>query len=150
MHAVIRRYRVRLGTVTEAARYADRWFLPLVREIPGYGAYYLMAAGNNVLASVGFFETPAGADAAARLAHEWFGKEWGSFLPLPPEVITGEVLVPAAATAQPQAGRRWFGDRRRTTVLASRDTERRTGSDRRRPLDRRGDFAPLFEQQAAS
>jgi hypothetical protein len=113
-----------------------------------------MAAGNNVLASVGLFETAEGASAAARLAHEWFGKEWGSFLPLPPEVITGEVLAPAAATAQRQTGRRWLADRRKNAGLVGlgtwSETERRAGSDRRGGFLRNGDFAPLFEQQAAS
>jgi hypothetical protein len=153
MNVVIQRYRVRLGAVAEAARYADKWFLPLVREIPGFVGYYLMAAGNGVLASMGLFETPEGADAAAQLAHEWFGKEWGSFRPLPPEVITGKVLVPTGTPAQPQTGRRWLADRRGTAALIgsgmSNETERRTGTDRRRGFDRRSAFAPLFEQQVA-
>jgi len=41
MHAVIRRYRVRLGTMEQAARYAEKWFLPLVRAFlaaSGYGS----------------------------------------------------------------------------------------------------------------
>ena len=36
MHAVIRRYRVRLGTVAQAVRYAEKQFVPLVRRIPGF------------------------------------------------------------------------------------------------------------------
>lgn len=152
MHVVIQRYRVRLGAVTEAARYADKWFLPLVRQIPGFGACCLVAAGEGVLACIGVFETAEGSETAARLAHEWFGKEWGSFRPLPPEVIAGEVLAQAAA-GQTETGRRWNADRRNTTVLVgaggSSEIERRSGNDRRRGFDRRADFAPLFEQQAA-
>jgi hypothetical protein len=152
MHVVIQRYRVRLGVVADAARYADKWFLPLVREIPGFMACYLMEAGNGVLASIGLYETPAGAETAAQLAHEWFAKEWGSFRQLPPEVIAGEVLAPAATADQPQTGRRWLADRRSTPALigsnGTRDTERRVGSDRRRGFDRRTDFQPLFQQAA--
>jgi len=145
MQILIQRYRVRLGAVTEAARYAEKWFLPLAREIPGFRGYYLMAAGNGVLAYVGIFETSEGSDAAARLAHEWFGKEWGSFRPLPPEVIAGEVLV---------TGRPALTERRHETTAIVRanghgDVERRAGSDRRRGFDRRADFEPMFEQQAA-
>ena len=152
MHVVIQRYRVRLGTVGEAARYADKWFLPLVRGIPGFAASYLMAAGDRVLAAIGLFETPEAADTAARLAREWFGKEWGSFRPLPPELIAGEVLAPAVVNGLLQTGRRGHADRRAATVLAGsngHDAERRTGNDRRRGFDRRTDFAPLFEQRAA-
>lgn len=144
MHILIQRYRVRLGTVAEAARYAEKWFLPLVREIPGFGGCVLMAAGNGVLACIGMFETSEGADAAARLAHEWFAKEWGSFRQLPPEVIAGEVLV---------TGRRLTERRHATTEIVRAngghgDSERRAGSDRRGGFDRRADFAPLFEQRA--
>ena len=149
MHVVIQRYRVRLGAVDEAARYADKWFLPLVREIPGFAACYLMGAGNGVLASIGLFETPEGADTAARLAQEWFGKEWGSFRPLPPEVIAGEVLAPAAAASQLKLSRRWVADRRQTVVFVSSEIERRRGGDRRRGADRRAEVAPVFEQRAA-
>jgi hypothetical protein len=153
MHVVIQRYRVRLGAVTEAARYANKWFLPLLRQIPGFGACCLMAAGDRILACIGVFETAAGVDTAVRLAQEWFGKEWGSFRPLPPEVIAGEVLTQTAATGQTETGRRWIADRRNTTVLvaagSSSESERRSGHDRRRGFDRRADFAPLFEQQAA-
>jgi hypothetical protein len=153
MHVVIQRYRVRLGVVTDAARYADKWFLPLVREIPGFVNCYLMEAGSGVLASIGLFETAAGAETATRLAREWFGKEWGSFRQLPPEIIAGEVLAPAASTDQPQTGRRWLADRRTTTTLMASgrngDPERRVGNDRRRGFDRRTDLMPLFQQQAA-
>ena len=153
MHVVIQRYRVRLGVVTEAARYADKWFLPLVRQIPGFGACCLVDAGDGVLACVGVFETLEGGETATRLAHEWFGREWGSFRPLPPEVIAGDVLAQATATGQTDTGRRWIADRRNPTARVgdggSSEIERRGGNDRRRGFDRRTDFAPLFEQQAA-
>ena len=149
MHVVIQRYRVRLGVVADAARYADKWFVPLLREIPGFGACFLMDAGGGVLGSIGVFETAEGVEAASRLAHEWFSKEWGSFRPLPPEVISGEVLAPAAAVGQ---GRRWIADRRHTTLRlgagAPNAVERRVGGDRRQGFDRRADLVRLFEHQA--
>jgi len=72
MHAVIRRYRVRLGTVEQAARYAEKWFVPLVRKLPGFVTYYLLDAGNDTLASIGLFESIDGAESAAQLARDWF------------------------------------------------------------------------------
>ena len=136
MHAVIRRYRVRLGTMEQAARHAEKWFLPLVRRIPGFISYYLVAADDGVLMALGLFSTAAGADAAAALAGDWFRGEWGSFRPLPPEVIAGEVVAQAVVTAgQADPERRRVLDRRRASALvpadAGPDIERRSGLDRR-------------------
>src|SRR2546422_6665181 len=58
MHAMIRRYRVRLGTVEQAARHAERGFLPLLRQIPGFVSCQLVDAGNDILTCMALFETP--------------------------------------------------------------------------------------------
>ena len=138
MHAVIRRYRVRLGTMEQAARSAEKWFIPMVRKIPGFRAYYVMAEESN-LASVGLFETAEAAKAASSLSTLWFGKEWGAFRPLAPEVISGEVMI------QEVAERRVLGDRRR---LADRSASGYSGAERRR-TERRGAATPVVELQAA-
>lgn len=128
MHAVIRRYRVRLGTVEQAARYAEKGFLPIVRDIPGFVSCYVLDAGNDVLTCVGLFETEAGAAEAVRASREWFRDEWSSFRPIPPEVVTGEVL--AGATVD----RRRVPNRRRLMLVGGAEwggPERRQVSERR-------------------
>ena len=57
MHGVIRRYRVRLGTVEQAAHYAEKGFLPIVRDIPGFISCHLLDAGNDILTCIVLFET---------------------------------------------------------------------------------------------
>src|SRR5437773_8791006 len=66
MHAMIRRYRVRLGTVEQAARHAERGFLPLLRQIPGFVSCQLVDAGNDILTCMALFETPDGTADADR------------------------------------------------------------------------------------
>jgi hypothetical protein len=138
MHAVIRRYRVRLGTMEQAARSAEKWFIPMVRKIPGFRAYYLMAEDSN-LASVGLFETAEAAEAASSLSTLWFGKEWGAFRPLAPEVISGEVVIQEVAERRVLADRRHHGDRLAVEF----------GGAERRRAERRGEATPLVELQAA-
>src|SRR5207249_8921752 len=81
MHGVIRRYRVRLGTVEQAAHYAEKGFMPIVRDIPGFVSCHLLDAGNDILTCIVLFETEQGAEAAVRASREWFRDEWSSFRP---------------------------------------------------------------------
>jgi len=136
MHGVIRRYRVRLGTVAQAARYAEKGFLPILRDIPGFVSGHLLDTGNDVLTCMALFETQEGANAGLRASREWFRDEWSSFRPLPPEVIIGEVLAVASAD------RRRLADRRSLALVGSSTW---TGVERRNGLDRRaGVEVPSF------
>jgi hypothetical protein len=127
MHAVIRRYKVRLGTVASAAHHAETSLLPQMNQLPGFVAYYLVDAGDSVLASISVCETREGADAAAALAASWFRSDWPSFKLIPPETTDGEVLVRAELGRA--AGRRRF--ERRASTDRRADADRRTASDRR-------------------
>lgn len=133
MHGVIRRYRVRLGTVEQAAHYADKEFLPLVRQIPGFISCHLLDAGNDILTCMAVFETPDGAAEAVRVSREWFRDEWSSFRAIPPELVIGEVLAHATSD------RRRVPDRRR--VVGSIGLDGWTGAERRAGLERRVEAA---------
>ena len=153
MHAVIRRYRVRLGTVEQAARYAEKWFVPLVRKLPGFVTYYLLDAGNDTLASIGLFESRDGAESAAQLARDWFEDEWPSFRPLPPEVVVGEIVAQTAVDNRLLVDRRKQVDRRVAALVVGPDswpgTERREKSERRARSDQRSGFSAQLELKAA-
>jgi hypothetical protein len=93
MHGTVRRYRVRLGTVPQAVKYVRGNLLPLLRQIPGFTAFYLFNAENNTLASVMIYQTPDGAEAANHLASSWFRSDWPSFQLMPPEMAVAEILT---------------------------------------------------------
>lgn len=133
MHGMIRRYRVRLGTVAQAARYAEKEFLPLVRQISGFVSCHLLDAGNDVLTCMATFETADGVTEAVRVSREWFRDEWSSFRPIPPEVVTGEILAHATTD------RRRIVDRRR--VVGSIGLVSWTGPERRTGIERRAEAA---------
>src|SRR6266849_4669947 len=126
MHGVIRRYRVRLGTVAQAAHYAEKGFLPILGDIPGFISCHLLDAGNDVLTVVALFDSAEGTAAAIRASSDWFRDEWSSFRPLPPEVVSGEVLARAAA------------DRRRLALVEATTW---TGTERRAMGERRAEAA---------
>jgi hypothetical protein len=100
MHGTVRRYRVRLGTIPQAVKYVRGNLLPLLKQIPGFTAYYLFDAENNTLASVMLYQTAEGAEAANQLASRWFRSDWPSFQLMPPEMVVAEVLTHEGAAGE--------------------------------------------------
>jgi hypothetical protein len=132
MHVVLRRYRVRLGALEMTPRHARETLLPRLRQVPGFAGYYLVNAGDGLVASIGLFETAAGADAGDQIVAGWFRDDWPAFRAVPPELTSGEAMVadqpqrPAdsASTGWPRVERRAGADRRV-------HGERRQGRERR-------------------
>jgi Antibiotic biosynthesis monooxygenase len=105
MYAAIRRYTIKGTTAEELARRADEGIVPTLREVPGFLAYYLIGAADDTMASVSVFETREGAEQSTRLAADWVKRNLAPFVPTPPQVTTGDVLVQAHATREANAGR---------------------------------------------
>jgi hypothetical protein len=70
MYASIRRYEASVE-VEELVKRVNDGFIPLISQAPGYIAYYVVDAGDGVLASISLFETQAGAEESNRLAANW-------------------------------------------------------------------------------
>ena len=95
MFATIRRYEaIDQSRAGELVKKADETLVPSLSELPGFSGYYLIDAGNGVMSSIGFFDTPAHADESTRLATEWVREQkLETALPNPPKITTGEVVV---------------------------------------------------------
>ena len=104
MHAAIRQYQVDPGSVDEITRGVNEGFLPIIKEVYGFQAYYAVDAGGGRLASVSVFEDRAGAEESTRLAADWIRQNMASLFPNPPEVLQGEVVAHDAASAGPVSG----------------------------------------------
>jgi hypothetical protein len=94
MYATIRRYED-VTDPAEAGRRVSEDFVPLIKEIPGFIAYYWIDAGDGVMASTSVFEDRAGARASTEKAAEWVQENIASLLPNPPLVVAGEVVASA-------------------------------------------------------
>ena len=92
MYATIRRYEDVTDPV-EAGRRVSEGFVPLVRQIPGFVAYYWIDAGDGTMASTSVFEDRAGADASTERAASWVQENIASLLPNPPLMTSGEVVA---------------------------------------------------------
>ena len=94
MYATVRRYDG-VTDPAEAGRRVAEGFVPLLKEIPGFIAYYWVDAGGGVMASTSVFEDRSGAEASTARAAEWVRENIESLLPNPPQVTAGEVVASA-------------------------------------------------------
>ncbi len=148
MYAVLHRYRVRLGTVAEAAGHARRTLVPLLKQVPAFVAYYLLEVANDTLASMAVFETSEGAQAATRLLSDWFRSDWPAFRQIPPAASVGELLTfegvgRAAGTVASESRDRTLGGRRDAALPERRSERDRRMFDRRMMLERRQESVPV-------
>ncbi len=104
MHAAIRQYQVDPGSVDEVRRGINEGFLPTIKDVYGFQAYYAIDAGGGRLATVSVFEDRAGAEESSRKAADWIRENMASLFPNPPEVLQGEVVVSEAPSAGPVSG----------------------------------------------
>ncbi|THA86371.1 hypothetical protein [Streptomyces sp. A0592] len=92
MYAVIRRYEG-VTDPGEAGRLVDEGFVPLLRRVPGFVAYYWVDAGDGVMVSTSVFEDRAGADASVGRAADFVRENLAALLPNPPRVTAGRVVA---------------------------------------------------------
>jgi hypothetical protein len=92
------------GSVDEIIRGVNEGFLPIIKDVYGFQAYYALDAGGGRLATVSVFEDRAGAEESTRMAADWIRQNMASLLPNPPEVLEGEVFANEAASAGPVGG----------------------------------------------
>jgi hypothetical protein len=93
MYAVVRRYRA--TNVPELSRRVQDEFVPQLRDIPGFVAYYVIDGGGGEIASVTVCEDQAGEEESTRRAAAWVGEAVSDFLEGPPDVLGGEVTASA-------------------------------------------------------
>ena len=91
MYAVIRHHRVQGAAVEELARQGKEDFAPMIKTMPGFVAYTIIA-GQDMVSTVSIFQDKAAADESTRKAVAWAADSITEF-EVPTEVIEGEVNV---------------------------------------------------------
>ena len=104
MHVAIRQYQVDPGSVDEVRRRVNEGFLPIIKDVYGFQAYYALDAGGGRVATVSVFDDQAGAEESIRMAADYIRQNMASLVPNPPEVLEGEVFANEAASAGPVSG----------------------------------------------
>jgi hypothetical protein len=92
MYISIRRYQVDIHSVDEIVQRVEAEFVPIIRQAPGFIAYYAIDAGGGVVASISIFRDQAGAEESNRRAAGWV-KMVGPLFPGAPQTTAGVVRV---------------------------------------------------------
>jgi hypothetical protein len=71
----------------------NQGFVPIISKAPGFVAYYVVDAGNDVVASVSVFQDQAGAEESNRMAADWVKENIASLVSGSPEITAGVVTV---------------------------------------------------------
>jgi hypothetical protein len=88
MYTVIRRYQDVVDT-TEVARRAVEEFAPTLRDQPGFQGYWVVDAGDGVLATISVFDNEDAAVASNAAAATWVQENIPNLVPSPPRMTAG-------------------------------------------------------------
>ena len=99
MFATIRRYEsVDASRTSELIKKVDEGLAPKLGELPGFGGYYVVDAGDGILTSIGVFDSAEHAEESTHVAANWLREEQlDKVLPNPPKITSGEVVVEKTA-----------------------------------------------------
>ena len=93
MYASIRRYKTKPGVAAELAQRVNQGAVPMLSQVSGFVAYYVVDAGNDVAVSVSVFQDEAGSIESNRIAASWVKENTASLVSGTPEIMAGEVTV---------------------------------------------------------
>ena len=94
MYAAVRRYEG-ITDEAEVRRRVGESFIPLLKQVPGFVAYYFIDAGDGVMASLSVYEDKEGADRSVQIAREWVAQNAAELFTAPPRVTEGPVVASA-------------------------------------------------------
>ena len=92
MYVAVRRYEG-VRDPQKVAKVGQEGFVPIISEMPGFGAHYLVDAGDGVMVAVSVFEHKDAEEQSTFLAGEFVGEHLEPLLPNPPQVTAGEVVA---------------------------------------------------------
>ena len=92
MYVAVRRYEG-MTDPQRVAEVAKEGFVPMISEMPGFVAYYLVDAGDGVSVSTSVFEHKDAEEQSNFRAGGFIAEHLATLLPNPPQVTAGEVVA---------------------------------------------------------
>jgi hypothetical protein len=96
MYVSVRRYDNVRSVSRVCGRIAES-FVPLLKRMPGFIAYYAVDGGNGTMATVSVFSTEAMAHESSEVAGRWLKENVADLQPDPPTILAGKAEIAVTA-----------------------------------------------------
>jgi hypothetical protein len=93
MYAAIRQAKAKAGTAEELARRIKEGAIPIISDVEGFRAYYVVYAGDDTVTAISLFNNVEGAEEANRRALIWIDENLGPLLAGQATAVAGPVIV---------------------------------------------------------
>src|ERR671917_2089065 len=92
MYVTVRRYEG-VTDSQKVAQVAKEGFVPIISEMPGFVAYYLVDAGDGVIVSTSIFEHKEAEEESNWRAGQFAAQHLAPLLPNTPQITAGELAA---------------------------------------------------------
>ena len=97
LFAAIRRGKLKSGMSAEFAKRVKDGALPVMKEMEGFKAYYLVMGADETVIAVSLFTNRTVAESSTQKLLPWIKENLGPLLASPTEAIDGEVVISEVA-----------------------------------------------------
>src|ERR1700759_4213244 len=93
MYAAIRQGKAKTGTAEEFARRIKEGAIPIISDVEGFIAYYVVYAPDDTVTAISLFNNHAGAEEANRRAIAWSEQDLSPLRVGEASAVAGPVIV---------------------------------------------------------
>jgi hypothetical protein len=93
MYAAIRQGKARAGMAEELARRIKEGAIPIISDVEGFMAYYVVYAPDDTVTAISIFNNFAGAEESNRRGVVWIEQNLAPLLTGPATAVAGPVIV---------------------------------------------------------
>lgn len=98
MHVTVRRYQLGAGSrgegaIRELMHRCEEGFVPVVSRVEGFTGYYVVDAGDGIIATISIFGHDAAAEEGDEAAQRFWKENLSGLLQANPQVTSGRALV---------------------------------------------------------
>ena len=93
MYAAIRQAKAKPGHAEELAQTIKEGAVPIISDVDGFRAYYVIYAPDDTVTAIGIFESYAGAEESNRRGLAWSEEKLTMLMAGPISAVAGPVIV---------------------------------------------------------